>query len=78
METAQTKPIYIYKNKSGLKKSREISWHQDPIATIEKLFFKEHYPCGSFVVISKDGDFISYFGEYYYTQVSDALQNLAK
>jgi hypothetical protein len=30
----------------------------------ERLFFKYHYPCESFVVISKKGEFISYFGEY--------------
>ncbi|KIA82581.1 hypothetical protein OA84_10495 [Kaistella solincola] len=78
METAQTKPIYIYKNKSELKTSSVNTWYQDPKATIEKLFFKEHYPCGSFVVISKNGDFISYFGEYSYSQVPEALQNLAK
>jgi hypothetical protein len=61
----QTKPIYIYKDKEGIEKYDGImTWHKDPFGTIERLFFKYHYPCESFVVISKEGEFISYFGEY--------------
>lgn len=62
---AQTKPLYIYKNYEGLKKDEGfIDWHKDPGATIERLFFQHHYPCSSFVVISKKGEYISYFGEF--------------
>lgn len=61
----QTKPIYIYKNKEGTEKYDSImDWFQDPNQTIEKLFFSRHYPCTSFVVISKSGRFYSYFGEF--------------
>jgi len=64
-EIAQIKPIYLYKNNDGLKNYNGIvNWHKDPEGTIERLFFKYHYPCGSFVVISKNGNYISYFGEY--------------
>ena len=60
----QTKPIYIYKEKEGTEKDDEIlTWHKDPNRLIESLFFKYHYPCSSFVVISKTGEFKSYFGE---------------
>jgi hypothetical protein len=63
-QVAQTKPIYIYKEKEGLEiYDGVLTWHKDPERIIEKLFFEYHYPCSSFVVISKDGKFISYFGE---------------
>ena len=61
----QTKPIYIYKDKDGIEKYDGImTWYEDPNKTIESLFFKYHYPCNSFVVISEKGGFISYFGEF--------------
>lgn len=61
----QSKPIYIYKDENGLEKYDGIlTWHKDPEGTIERLFFEHHYPCSSFEVISKEGDFISYFGEF--------------
>lgn len=63
-EITQTKPIYIYKDKEGTAEYDGIlTWYKDPNRTIESLFFKYHYPCSSFVVISKNGDFKSYFGE---------------
>lgn len=62
---AQVKPFYVYKSFEGLEKFKgELTWYPDPLHTIERLFFKYHYPCSSFVVISKDGDYISYFGEF--------------
>lgn len=64
-QIAQSKPIYIYKNQEGIEKYEGImKWYKDSDGIIENLFFKYHYPCGSFVVISKAGKFISYFGEY--------------
>jgi hypothetical protein len=60
----QTKPIYIYKDKDGIEKYNGLlTWHKDPDRIIESLFFKYHYPCSSFVVISKTGEFKSSFGE---------------
>ncbi len=62
---AQVKPLYIYKDYDGLKKYEGIlNWKKDPKGIIEKLFFKHHYPCSSFVVISKDGKYFSRFGEF--------------
>jgi hypothetical protein len=61
----QTKPIYIYKDKEGTEQDDGIiTWYKDANQTIEKLFFNRHYPCSSFVVISKEGRFFSYFGEF--------------
>ncbi len=78
-QVAQTKPIYIYKNNDGLEKDDGVlTWHKDPDGTVEKLFFEHHYPCGSFVVISKDGNYISYFGEFGKEYVWKATQIMNK
>ncbi|PWH82780.1 hypothetical protein DIS18_11150 [Algibacter marinivivus] len=76
----QTKPIYIYKDKEGLEKygNGVMNWYKDPNEIIEKLFFKYHYPCSSFVTISKKGDFISYFGEFSKEYVWKSAEILTK
>ncbi|MGM0634833.1 MAG: hypothetical protein ACQESK_02115 [Bacteroidota bacterium] len=77
MRIANTKTIHIYKNKEGLEKYGDyISWHKDPNQMIEQLFFKEHYPCASFVVIGENGDYISYFGEFTQNKVWSAAKSL--
>lgn len=78
-QIAKTKPIYIYKKKEGLEKyDGVITWHKDPEQTIERLFFEHHYPCNSFVILSKDGNYISYFGEFGKEQVWEAIQSINK
>lgn len=62
---AQIKPIYIYKDNEGLKKYKGIvEWKKDPNGTVEHHFFKHHYPCLSFTVISNTGNYISFFSEF--------------
>ncbi|TQD37652.1 hypothetical protein [Haloflavibacter putidus] len=64
-QLVNTTPIYIYKDSEGLGKyDGVLTWHKDPQGMVENLFFEHHYPCNSFVVISKNGDYISYFGEF--------------
>jgi len=76
---AQTKPIYVYKDAEGLDKYDDfIIWHKDPQGIVENLFFKYHYPCSSFVVISKDGNYISYFGEFPKDYVWKAAKKMSK
>ncbi|WP_406683567.1 hypothetical protein N1F78_12870 [Seonamhaeicola sp. MEBiC1930] len=78
-QIAQTKPIYIYKDNDGLEKYDEVlTWYKDPEQTIEKLFFEYHYPCYSFVVISSNGKYISYFGEFGKEYVWEATQIMNK
>ena len=55
--------IYVYKTQEGLIDGFK-EWFKDPEQTIEKLFFKRHYPCSSFVIISENNEFISHFGEF--------------
>lgn len=78
-QIAQIKPLYIFKDNDGLEKYNGIlRWHKDPDRTIERLFFEYHYPCSSFVVISKNGDYISYFGEFGKEYVWEATQAMNK
>jgi len=72
-------PLFIYKENTGLDRFKKaINWVKDPGQAVEKHFFKHHYPCGSFVVISKNGDYISYFGEYMNSQVLEATKKLSE
>tara|TARA_B100001765_G_scaffold214252_1_gene181832 strand:- start:263 stop:883 length:621 start_codon:yes stop_codon:yes gene_type:complete len=72
-------PIYLYKEKEALEKYDGIlNWHKDPDGLTEKLFFKYHYPCSSFVVISSDGEYISYFGEFSKEYVWNAINLISK
>lgn len=70
-------PLYFYKNPHGLEKYRGIhEWAADPDGLFEKLFFKYPYPCGSFVVISPNGNYRGILGEYPISQVDVALKKL--
>ncbi len=78
-QIAEIKPIYLYKDKNGLEKySGILEWHKDPENAVEELFFEYHYPCDSFVVISKEGKYICYFGEFSKEYVWEAAEILAK
>ena len=76
-QVANIKPLYIYKDAKGLENYEGLlDWKEDPNQFIEHLFFKHHYPCNSFVVISSKGDYISYFGEFPKEFVWEAAQIL--
>ncbi|NEU07438.1 hypothetical protein GZH53_03840 [Flavihumibacter sp. R14] len=74
-----SKPVYIYKDEQGVERYKALmTWYKDPEGTIERLFFRYHYPCSSFTVIGKDGNYISYFGEFGKESVWAAAKRLAK
>lgn len=76
---AQTKPVYVYKEENGIEQYKNlIPWYKDPEGAIEKLFFKYHYPCSSFTVIGKDGNYTSYFGEFSQQTVWAAAKTIIK
>lgn len=58
--------FWIYKNDENLKYyyPKKNNWQFDTDQVIEKIFFKMHYPCFSFVVIDEYGNYISNFGEF--------------
>ncbi len=72
--------LYVYKDNDGLYDRNDgfKDWIKDPERTIERLFFNRHYPCGSFVVISEKGKFISYFGEPLRENIWEAVKDLIK
>ena len=49
-------------------------WFKDYYNLFEKIFFKIHYPCGSYVIIFPDNTFLSYFGEYNLDSIFDELK----
>jgi len=57
--------FYVYKSKKGLKDGNKgyKKWHSDPENIFEKLFFRYHYPCNSYVIIKPNGKYISILGE---------------
>jgi hypothetical protein len=74
---AKAKTFYIYKDETGLEKyNNAIPWAKDPKQIVEKSFFKHHYPCSSFTVISKDGNYYSYFGEFYSALVLETSKKM--
>ncbi|WP_223032891.1 hypothetical protein [Hanstruepera marina] len=74
---ANIEPIYIYKSYDGLQRYNGIlNYYKDPNRIIESLFFEYHYPCSSYVVISKSGEYISYFGEFSKESVWRTTQRL--
>lgn len=79
LELEANPPVYLYKDKEGLEKyDGIIDWHKDPGGIAEKLFFRQHYPCSSFVVISPTGDYLSRFGEFDALAVWRAIDLLPK
>ncbi|WP_370174536.1 hypothetical protein [Leeuwenhoekiella palythoae] len=56
--------VYIYKNDEALDRWKDSNWTEDKNQIIERLFFKYHYPCGSFIVVHPSGHYKSGLGEY--------------
>lgn len=71
--------IYVYKDIDGLygKYDGFKDWIKDPQEILEKLFFTRHYLCSSFVVISEQGRYMSYFGESSKENIWKSVRELA-
>lgn len=77
LEKNGNRPLYLYKNEEGLEKYNGIiKWKEDPDQIFEKQFFTSHYPCFSFVVISPQGNYIAYYGEFGKERVWNAVELL--
>ncbi|MGB4398971.1 MAG: hypothetical protein WBJ10_06345 [Daejeonella sp.] len=75
----QGSPYYMYASKEGIRNSYGfLQWYPDLDFLIEKTFFKYKYPCGSFVIIKPDGEYIAQYGEYSLEQVIKQAKNLLK
>ena len=67
--------FFIYKSPEGTEDFGKINWIKDESDILQKTFFPIHYPCGSFVIIDKDGNFYLRKGEYDITTIIDLLEN---
>ena len=75
------KTFWIHKKDStvNFKDSGWINWQLDINQIVEKLFFKYHYPCGSFVVINNESkNYISIFGEYGASTVIEIVEEMVE
>ncbi|OYU83681.1 MAG: hypothetical protein CFE24_10155 [Flavobacterium sp. BFFFF2] len=78
-ELAQVKPVYLFKNTSGLETYRSVlNWKKDPENIIESTFFELHYPCSSYVILMPTGKFIVYYGEFSKEKLLDSLSTLSQ
>ena len=72
--------LWIYKNDENLEKHRKgkLNWLHDDKTFIERLFFKYHFGCGSFVVVSPEGNYIAFYGEYGDKSVLEVCEEMKK
>ncbi|TDP58331.1 hypothetical protein [Flavobacterium dankookense] len=62
------KQFFIYKTPDNLKDfGSKIDWLRDKNRLIEKIFFPIAYPCGGYVIIDSNGNYICQRGEYCYS-----------
>lgn len=63
---ASNNHLWIYKNDEDLEYfyPKKVKWQADKDQFVEDLFFNNHYPCFSSVVLDKQGNYISYLGEF--------------
>lgn len=70
-------PLYLYKNNAGSVDIEEwLSYTKDPGGIVEKTFFNQPYPCASFVSISAEGNYVTYYGEFPKEFVWDSVDKL--
>ncbi|MDC7996482.1 hypothetical protein [Gilvibacter sediminis] len=68
--------FYVYnKPEANNTYGKNINWIQDDPKTIQELFFPIHFPCGSFVLIDKKGNYYAFRGEYAVDQIIEGLQD---
>src|SRR5690606_7420540 len=68
----------VYKSDENLEKYRpdKHNWQEDHNQTMENVFFKNHYPCNSVVVLDNKGNYLAIFGESGDSQILEVAQKL--
>ena len=62
------KQFFIYKTSDNLENfGSRINWLLDKNHLIENVFYPITYPCGGYVIIDSNGNYISQRGEYCYS-----------
>lgn len=69
------KQFFFYKDASNIKKyGNKLVWYEDKHNLFEKLFFKIHYPCGSYLILYPNDTYVTFFGEYDIFSIFDELK----
>ena len=70
--------FYVYKSNNGLKEGNKgyKKWYSDPDGIFEKLFFKYHYPCNSYIILKPDAKYIAIYGESGKEKVWEMFQKI--
>jgi hypothetical protein len=78
IENLETTDIFYVYNESDANNTygKNLKWIQDDPKTIQELFFPIHFPCGSFVLIDKKGNYYAFRGEYAVDQIIEGLLDL--
>jgi hypothetical protein len=79
-EVCESNIIYIYKDSTGLYGRHDgyKQWYKDPKGIIEQLFFQEKTVCNGYVLISKNGKYISGLSEFDKYHLCKRLNYLCK
>jgi hypothetical protein len=66
------KLYYLYQELDGLKnRLKKANWIDDTSGEIENMFFKIKYPCGSAIIVFKNGEYTVFRGEFRWQDVLD-------
>lgn len=70
------KQFFMYHSPEDIEDyGKHINWIADEFDTIRKLFLPINYPCGSFVLIDKNGNFYVQKGEYNTEYILKLIRN---
>lgn len=68
--------FFMYKSLEGTEEyGEQLNWIEDKFRTIESTFLPLEYPCGSYVLMDKNGNFYVNKGEYDIEKIIDLLDN---
>ncbi|WP_235296248.1 hypothetical protein [Portibacter marinus] len=71
--------IYVYADDKGLaRRTGDRNWIEDPENLFRSSFFQRHYPCSSYVIITEEGQYSAYFGEFSKEGLVATFQELLK
>ena len=71
--------VYKFDESMDFSSNSRVNWQLDENRTVERLFFKYHYPCSSFIILDNESkNYIGWLGEYGDSSVTEALNKFAQ
>jgi len=68
--------FFMYESPEGTENyGKKLNWIDDRFDTMKNTFLPLNYPCGSYILIDKDGNYYVQKGEYYILEIIDLLKN---